>query len=192
MRSMASNPFSEPLRKGILLAARPELTDPLFSRAIILVCQHDSEGSLGFVVNRKTEYAISDVLPDFPNFSDALYAGGPVSPEQLFYLIRPSKNEAALEPIAQGLAWGARREYLEEVHASAEHRAAREMKFFVGYAGWGAGQLHREWVERSWYVLEQWKPADVFGEVEDLWASIVKRVLDRESRLIRGSRPELN
>ena len=188
---MPSNPFSEPLRKGILLAARPELTDPLFFRAVILICQHDSEGSLGFVINRKTDHVLSEVLPDFPNFSESLYAGGPVNPEQLFYLVRSAQPDEALEPIGSDLAWGARREYLEHLHGQVEKRVP-SLKFFVGYAGWSAGQLHREWVERSWYVLERWSMGDVFGEPDELWASVIKRVLERESRLIRGPRPELN
>jgi len=186
----------EPLRKGVLLAAHPDLVDPHFARAVVLLCEHDAEGSVGFVVNRPTDFRLSEVLPEYPRLRQRLYEGGPVNPEQLFYVVQgaPVLQEVPLEArwwIRKHLSWGANRAFIDSLHEGETQRNPN-IRFFTGYAGWSSGQLHQECLERSWYVLEQWDTEWLFSPAEELWEWVVQALHQREAQLISGARPELN
>ncbi|MBI1316067.1 hypothetical protein GC167_04310 [bacterium] len=196
MPTAAPSVYWEPLRKGVLLAAHPDLIDPHFSRSVVLLCEHDAEGSVGFIVNRPTDFLISDVLPDFPRLKLRLYQGGPVNAEQLFYVVRgrPTTDVAPLEArltISNQLSWGANRTFIEQLHEKESNRQ-KNIRFLLGYAGWSPGQLHQECLERNWYVLEHWETEWLFAAVDGLWEKSVEAVFQRESKLIRAARPELN
>ena len=78
---------SETLR-GRLLVAAPPLVDPNFDRSVVLMLEHGDEGALGIILNRPTEAALAEVLPDWHTHASApgvVFSGGPVAPEVFFY-----------------------------------------------------------------------------------------------------------
>lgn len=163
---------------GHLLLAHPVMKDPNFSRAVILMSAHDADGALGVVINRPLGRRLVDLSPDFsfgPLASVPLYGGGPVEKEKLILAgWRWQGNENGFE-----LQFG-----LDPERAAvllADPRAT--VRGFLGYAGWGKGQLDHEMESHTWFVAG---PADYNLTAEEgpaLWRMILGS-LDPELKLL--------
>jgi putative transcriptional regulator len=166
---------------GKLLAATPLLGDPNFRRTVVLIVEDEpGEGTLGVVLNRPTEVAVSEVLESWQYLvsgPSVVFRGGPVSPNSALALGRvrgedPPPGWRSLEgsPLMSRIGLvdlgGSPDTLLGEVVA---------LRVFAGYAGWGAGQLQAEIDEGAWYVLGG-EPADAFfAEPERLWPAVLRR-----------------
>ncbi|MFJ9318054.1 YqgE/AlgH family protein [Streptomyces globisporus] len=160
---------------GRLLVAAPALTDPNFDRAVVLLLDHDEEGSLGVVLNRPTPVGVGDILASWAALTgepDVVFQGGPVSLD--------SALGVAVIPGDEGpLGW--RRVHgaigLVDLEAPPEllGPALGSLRIFAGYAGWGPGQLEGELSEGAWYVVES-EPGDVSSpRPEQLWRAVLRR-----------------
>jgi putative transcriptional regulator len=160
---------------GRLLVATPALTDPNFDRAVVLLLDHDEEGSLGIVLNRPTPVDVGDVLEPWAALAGepgVVFQGGPVSLDAALGV--------AVIPGTEGpLGW--RRVHgaigLVDLEAPPELLAAElgSLRIFAGYAGWGPGQLENELEEGAWYVVES-EPGDVSApDPERLWRAVLRR-----------------
>ncbi|MGH7274455.1 MAG: YqgE/AlgH family protein [Nitrospiria bacterium] len=140
------------ITKGKFLIALPTLQDQNFRQAIILLCEHGPDGSLGLVVNRPTNVEVSTLIEDLPELDAAgqVYAGGPVGKNGMLILCR---GDATFED----------RAILEDVFLAHDidvlkipwlRGRAGEIRCYVGYAGWAAGQLEAEVNAGAWRVLE--------------------------------------
>ena len=154
--------------KGSLLISEPFLPDPNFERTIILLCENNSEGSFGFVLNKPSLANVSDVMDGIKDFNAPAMVGGPVQQDTLHYLHRYPGIEDAVE-ILRGVYWGGSFEkvlFLLET----KQMAAKDIKFFLGYSGWSAGQLEEELDQNSWIVSDQAKEELIFDtEPEFMW-----------------------
>ena len=72
--------------QGSLLVSEPFLLDSYFKRAVVLLSEHDSQGTLGFILNKPTDVKLNEAVDDFPEFDVPLYFGGPVETDTLFYI----------------------------------------------------------------------------------------------------------
>ncbi|RVU24491.1 YqgE/AlgH family protein [Streptomyces antnestii] len=173
---------------GRLLVATPALTDPNFDRAVVLLLDHDEEGSLGVVLNRPTPVGVGDILEGWGELAGApgvVFQGGPVSLD--------SALGVAVIPGDEGTSQGARLRSggadpigfrrvhgaigLVDLEAPPELLAAAlgSLRIFAGYAGWGPGQLESELTDGAWYVVES-EPGDVSStEPEGLWRAVLRR-----------------
>lgn len=139
---------------GMLLIAAPELDDPNFAETVILLLDSDEDGALGVVVNQPSPVLVADVLEgwrDVVTDPDVLFRGGPVSTDGALGLGSPRDPEAlpvGYREVVPGLGVVDLDTPLELL---ADGLAA--MRIFVGYAGWGPGQLEDEIAEGSWYVV---------------------------------------
>lgn len=160
---------------GRLLVATPALADPNFDRAVVLLLDHDEEGSLGVVLNRPTPVGVADILASWAELTgepDVVFQGGPVSLD--------SALGVAVIPGDEGpLGW--RRVYgaigLVDLETPPELLAAAlgSLRIFAGYAGWGPGQLEAELSEGAWYVVES-EVGDVSSpRPERLWRAVLRR-----------------
>jgi putative transcriptional regulator len=166
---------TEPPAAGRLLVAAPELKDPSFAGAVVLLLDHDEDGSLGVIVNRPTAVVVSSVLPAWsPSVSapEVLFEGGPVSRDSALALARVL-GEA--EPV------GFRRIVDDlgiidlDTPVDVMAPAIGDLRIFAGYAGWGSGQLAGELEEGSWYVVDS-VSRDVFGpDVSRLRQAVLRR-----------------
>lgn len=166
---------------GRLLVATPALADPNFDRAVVLLLDHDEEGSLGVVLNRPTPVGVGDVLEPWANLVSSpqvVFQGGPVSLDSALGLAvvpgEPRDGEDG-EPLGWRRVFGAIG--LVDLEAPPELLAAElgSLRIFAGYAGWGPGQLEDELGEGAWYVVES-EPGDVFSpDPEQLWRSVLRR-----------------
>ena len=156
--------------KGQLLLASPALFDPNFRRTVVLVTEHTEEGAAGLVLNRPSETAVADAVPDLlPLVSEEerVYVGGPVQESAVLVLAEfEDPEEAALLVVDDvGFVPG-------DGDFDLLAGATRRVRVFAGYAGWGPGQLEAELEESSWIVGSSPAP-ELFPELEDdLWARI--------------------
>jgi putative transcriptional regulator len=157
---------------GSLLVALPTLLDPNFRRTILFLVKHDpTEGAMGVILNRPTEYRLPDLDDLVPDGLEKVpvFEGGPVEKHQLI-LARMIVAETAT-----------RFEALDrEIGNPLANLTQGELRAFVGYAGWTSGQLEREIAEKSWITLPPTPElltlvaSDEEGSV--LWRSIMKRL----------------
>ncbi len=132
---------------GQLLLAHPALRDENFRRTVILLSVHNGEGAMGVVLNRPLDRQLGELNTEFalgPLAGVPVYCGGPVAPEQLIIV-----SWQWLEP-----------EKAFQLHFGIEPEKAAELigtpgvtlRAFLGYSGWGEGQLEKEMKQDTWVV----------------------------------------
>ena len=143
-----------PPAKGTILIAEPFLKDPNFSRTVILLCEHQVEGSFGFVLNRNIGNTLSDLMPDRAgDLALPVWYGGPVQKDSLHFLHQyPDLIEGSAE-VSEGIWWGGNFDTVVDLLRSGAINS-RNIRFFVGYSGWGDGQLDGEMKENSWLTVQ--------------------------------------
>ena len=157
--------------RGKLLVATDEVRGPAFAQTVILLLQHDETGTLGLVVNRPIDAAIVDDLrqqADLAPYDGTFYWGGPVLPYTLRALLRSDASPEDAVQIFDSV-------YLVNIDEAllADTANAANLRLFVGYAGWGAGQLEYELAFDSWSVVPATEEA-VFAEgADDIWEKLV-------------------
>jgi putative transcriptional regulator len=168
---------------GRLLVAGPQLADPNFFRTVVLVLEHDHAGTFGLVLNRPSELLLDEVLPAWAGAAaapEALFLGGPVSPETAFALGRfgvAGPAPAGVAPVLGELAVVALGD------EPPPHEGLRDLRVFSGYAGWGPGQLEHELDEDAWLVVDA-RPDDGWcPEPERLWSLVLGRQRGALARL---------
>ena len=164
---------------GRLLIATPLLLDPNFYRTVVYVVEHSEEGALGVVLNRPTEEAVIDHLPDWTDWlSDPPFGfvGGPVANEVAVGVVeKPGLLPESWDPTPDDVGLVDLSEGPDGLGSVASARV------YSGYAGWVAGQLEMELRTGSWIVVEGGL-ADVFTtDPEALWRKVLKRQPDRRS-----------
>lgn len=159
-------------RKGMLLLSEPFLQDEHFSRSVILLCEHNDEGSFGFILNSSIDLNITDLIKDFPESLVKIGIGGPVEKNQLFYIHSHAGIEGSLK-VSEGVFMGGDFNALCKAIDSGEI-TSDAMRFFIGYTGWSENQLQTEINEKTWVVIEKPNSFDVFKtEDELLWKDLI-------------------
>ncbi len=159
--------------RGQLLVAGPALLDPNFHRTVVLVCEHDDDGAMGLVLNRPSPIPADQAIPELDEAlpeGDTLWVGGPVQTTSVVVLadfeddgtpaLRVHGDVGLLLPDAD----------LERVPT-----VVRRARAFLGYAGWGGGQLDGELAGDDWIVAD-FAPDDAFtDDPEALWKNVLGR-----------------
>jgi len=159
--------------RGQLLIAGPGLLDPNFWRTVVLIVEHNEEGALGLVLNRPSETAVGEAVPQIEELVDPderLFIGGPVQPSAVIVLAEfEDPSDAALLAFDAVGVLG--------TGSSSEELVAgvRSARAFVGHAGWGPGQLEGE-LERGDWILDPARLDDAFSpDPRELWAVVLTR-----------------
>jgi putative transcriptional regulator len=156
--------------KGMLLIANEQLTDPRFRDRVILLIQHDTQGTAGLVVNRTSRLSLTKVLPQGSRLAEegmTLSYGGPVEPQTLLALVKVRNNPPEpADEIMENLyvtGLGVLDEWLGFADEVVAYRA------FVGYTGWAPGQLNAEMQRGDWHVLPADEKSVFAGDGVQLW-----------------------
>lgn len=161
--------------KGSFLISEPFLPDPNFERTVVLLCEHNEEGSFGFVLNKASAVTLEDILQDISGVKSPVYIGGPVQQDTLHFIHRADYLSGGTE-INKGLYWGGNFEQLM-VLIDTKQLNPDDFRFFIGYSGWGTGQLEEELKANSWIVANYATPALIFDEDgKDLWKVVLKQL----------------
>lgn len=178
--------------KGNILLAHPFLTDPNFHRSMILITEHNSQSTTGFILNKTLKVKIHQAITDFPEFESDLFFGGPVEMGILHYLhCRGDRIENAFE-VMDGVYWGG--DY-ESVKSSIQNKEITpdEIIFLLGYSGWSYMQLDAEIKQNSWIVTSSNKDEIFLLDKKQLWKNILLDMGGKYSLLAHApDNPELN
>jgi len=177
---MEFDPFKYPINKlnrvvpnkGHALISEPFMEDQYFKRAVVYLVEHNEEGTVGFMLNKSLDVSLNEVLVDFPQMDCPVYLGGPVQPQNLFYLHNKGELLNDSVEIDQGVYWNGNFEQLKEA-INQKMITKNDIRFFLGYSGWDAQQLKGELEENSWFVMNLPQKL-LFSQTEDLWKSILK------------------
>jgi len=180
-RAASFSPMSGELRveAGTLLAAVPNMLDPNFMHAVVLMCQHSDQGAYGIVTNRPTRFQVKELLPDHPQLGKSdfpVFLGGPVDHTTLqFVHVAPRAIPGGMS--IDGRLWlGGELDALGAFLTDEPEKAAHEVRLFLGYSGWGAGQLEGELASGSWLPAPPALEA-VFGDPgEATWRRVVRSI----------------
>ncbi len=155
----------EEVKSGSLLIAEPFMLDPNFKRAAVLLCDHTSEGSVGFILNKPLGMRIDELIEDFPEFDSEVFFGGPVQTDTIHYIHNVGDLLEESIKLTEGVYWGGDFDKLKFLIAS-QLILPHHIRFFLGYSGWSEGQLADEMVYGSWVVAEMY-PNYVFKSPPD-------------------------
>jgi putative transcriptional regulator len=136
---------------GRLLISEPFLQDANFRRTVVLLTEHDEQNSIGFILNRVLPVELKEVLEFDINQSVPLHLGGPVQHNTLHYLHRDENLADSSRIIGDNLYWGGDFDYIAEKLQEGTLDSSL-YRFFLGYSGWGTGQLESEIAENTWIV----------------------------------------
>ena len=172
---------------GTFLVASPLLRDPNFARTVVLICDHDDEGSWGLVVNRRTTLTFGELLDDLPYSAESggpVHWGGPCDTERL-QLLHDLRREFDNEiEVCPGVHLGIDPTSLREIVADAL-LPGESLHAYVGYAGWGKGQLAAEIEGGAWITCTA-DPSIVFDEEpERVWDRVLESLGPKYARLTR-------
>lgn len=182
-------------KPGHLLLAEPMMLDPNFYRSAILVLDREDDGShLGLILNRELPATVDAIIADWPGTENMpLFNGGPVEIDRLFLLHRLGRIVDDSIEILPGIYTGGNADQIRDYIASGAETDGM-IRFFIGYSGWGTGQLTKELLENSWAVNVNPDAADLLrGSGEEFWRREVGRIgSDYRSWLNIPAHPSLN
>lgn len=171
-------PATPRVRAGTLLLANTDLLEPTFRRSVIYIVEHNDGGTLGVVLNRPSETAVYNVLPQWAKLATkpkTMFIGGPVKRDAALCL---ATLRVGMDPNGQeGLRHVQGRMVMVDLDADPDSVApvVEGVRIFAGYSGWTIGQLDGEIERDDWIVLSA-LPSDVLFEARtDLWARVLRR-----------------
>lgn len=155
-------------QKGRLLIAEPSiLNDRSFKRSIIFLTEHSTNSSVGFIMNRPLEYSLGDLIPEI-DCDFTIYQGGPVEQDNLYFIHKvPHLLPNSIE-VSDGIYWGGDFSSLKTLLLKNKINP-NDIRFFLGYSGWGANQLEDELSTNSWFVSENDYDNILSKEDDTLW-----------------------
>jgi putative transcriptional regulator len=158
---------------GDFLIAEPFMQDPNFQRSVVLLCQKQEDGYVGFTINRKIDYSVGDLVEELADCTMPLFDGGPVGKEQMFFLHSMPELISGGIMIQKDIYWGGDFEQVKHMVQSNTIDPNR-IKFIVGYSGWESGQLEDEMKERSWHITPGKSFLVLHEQPEEIWKNAIK------------------
>jgi putative transcriptional regulator len=141
------------IKKGKILIAEPSIIgDISFNRSIILLADHNNEGSIGFILNKPLDYCLGDLIPEIES-NLPIYNGGPVQQDNLYFIHKVAELIPESIEISEGLFWSGNFEQVSKLVAE-EKINENDIRFFLGYSGWEANQLNSELKGNTWILSE--------------------------------------
>lgn len=160
-------------QKGTLLLSDPFEIDVHFTRSVVLICNHDEDGTFGFVLNNYVDLSAQELHEDLESFSGRVSIGGPVDKTNLYYIHRFGNSITGSEHIIDDLYFGGSfDEILEQIKSNPEQE--KNVRFFVGYSGWSKGQLEEELQQNTWIVVNNHSTEQIMTtHNQNLWKEIM-------------------
>lgn len=164
-----------PINPGTLLIADPFLKDPNFMRTVVFMCEHENNGSIGFILNRLCEQTIDELITDLQDFPLPVYYGGPVQLDTIHYLHQYPNLLPGSQKIQEDIYWGGN---FENLVTLIKNKAVdyNKIKFFIGYSGWGTEQLNDEMEEKTWLSVNATSELVFAVTPENVWKESLKEM----------------
>ncbi len=156
------------IHKGTILLAEPLLNDHTFDRTVIILTEHNDEGSVGFVINKPLEVNVTDAVNYLNAENYPLYYGGPVQQDNLYFIHKVPELLPGSIPFSNELHWGGDIEVLKALLERGDI-TKNDIRFFLGYSGWAKDQLATEIESKSWVVINDSSIDIISSNSETLW-----------------------
>ncbi|MFP6607757.1 MAG: YqgE/AlgH family protein [Myxococcota bacterium] len=164
-----------------LLIAMPQLQDPNFVRTVMMIVQHDAGGTFGLVLNRPVEMSASELCDGLDMHwggdpETSLHWGGPVQPHTGWMLfsqddtLPAAAEESEATSLVDGVCFAGSLNVLREIAEA----PPGDVRLFLGYAGWGPGQLEGEMVEGVWLTAPASREAIFDVAPDSMWDYVVR------------------
>jgi putative transcriptional regulator len=177
---------------GTLLVAEPFLRDPNFLRSVVLLCEHGSEGSVGFVLTRRYKQNLSQLVPELLTKKWPLFYGGPVQTDSLHFIHQYPRLIPGSREIKQGIWWGGDFSTVISLLKEDALEPAR-IRFFIGYSGWEPDQLNEELQQKSWLTATAQSSLVFNRKPEGIWNETLKSMGEDYAMMINFPiDPQLN
>jgi putative transcriptional regulator len=162
--------------RGMFLIADRKLVDANFSQSVVLLLEYDAKGALGLIVNRPTQIPLKDLLPDIEELqalTDTVYLGGPVSKDHVVLLMRSEQHPPGAGRVFADTYASSSMNTLRQ--AASEGRHSDTFRAYVGYAGWGPGQLDGEIARGDWYLSAADEATLFDAASETIWPRLIEK-----------------
>jgi putative transcriptional regulator len=159
--------------KGKILISEPFLPDTFFNRTVVYLADHNADGSVGFILNKKLDIKVCDAISGFEGWDEFLSMGGPVAPDTLHYLHNLGEKIPKSVLVDENIYWGGDIDLIKDM-ISASELNNNQIRFFLGYSGWSAGQLERELKENSWVIAKINSDIILGNQVDDAWKKVLR------------------
>lgn len=178
--------------KSRTLISDPFLMGPVFERAVIYMVDHSEEGSMGFILNQPTYVSVGQAVPKIQECKFPVYYGGPVDDNILFFIHTLGDQITNSIEVQKGIYWGGDFEEISDLILNGTI-TEKEIKFFVGYSGWGEKQLEEEFNKDSW-LMGEIKTEDLFSKLtKEFWNESLEKSKTEYSFLSKFAHtPSLN
>jgi putative transcriptional regulator len=160
---------------GILLIADPFLKDPHFMRSVVVICEHQKEGSVGLVLNKPYERSLDALITSFEGYPIPVFYGGPVQENTIHFLHQYPDLIPGGQEIMKGVFWGGDFEMVTQLIKKKELDLSK-IRFFIGYSGWSKDQLNDELKDKTWLTVTATRNL-IFHPVHDkIWKDSLKQL----------------
>jgi putative transcriptional regulator len=176
LRERVTRAAVDALAPGKLLVAARRLPDPNFANTVVLLADVTKDGAVGLVLNRRSRVTLARVFPQLAPGAAAThlaFLGGPVETTRTMVLVRAAQAPAGARRVVGDVHLATAREAVEAAVTAGP--PAGGVRVYLGYAGWGAGQLEAETQQGVWHVLEA--EADIVFDADpaSLWQRQIAR-----------------
>ena len=158
---------------GILLIADPFLKDPNFMRTVVFLCEHQEEGSFGFVLNRTYDYTLDELVNSAEDLKLPVFYGGPVQMDTIHFLHQYPQQIPGGTEVSKGIYWGGDFETALTMIRNGEANPEK-IRFYIGYSGWAGGQLDGELKEKSWLTASANRKLVFHDEIKEIWKDAIR------------------
>jgi putative transcriptional regulator len=169
--------------KGKILLSDPFLDEEYFRRSVIYLCEHNDEGSFGFVLNNLVDLNLHEIEDTFPNVESSISIGGPVEPNSLYFLHSLGDQIINSVSVEEGIYLGGDFQQLTNLVRS-DQSLVSQIRFFIGYTGWSKDQLEMEITSNSWVVADFDSAQNLFQAKEELSWKLLMENLGEKFKVI--------
>ena len=160
---------------GDVLISEPFMNDFYFRRSVILLIDHNEEGSLGVIINKRLTIPFNEIVQGFPEFNADVYLGGPVETNRIFFIHTVGEMIPDSHLISNGLYWSGNISVLKSM-IKMDLIKPHEVRFYVGYAGWDGRQLRNELKANTWVVGRFTAKQLLRTMPGKMWSDFVKQI----------------
>ena len=160
---------------GVLLIADPFLKDPNFLRTVVFLCEHKEDGSFGFVINRRFENTLDELVDGLEGYKIPVYYGGPVEQHTIHLLHQYGDAIPESREIMKDIYWGGDFATVVKMIKDGEMDFSK-IRFFLGYSGWGESQLDEEMKEKTWLTVAATRKLVFHTSSHEIWKDAIRQL----------------
>jgi putative transcriptional regulator len=159
---------------GTILISEPFSNDAYFKRSVILLTMNDEEGAVGFILNKNVNIPLFDIFGEDFGMDASISIGGPVSIDRIDYLHTLGNKIPDSTHILGNIYWGGNFEVILQLMRLNKIKK-EQIRFFLGYSGWGKGQLKNE-IDRNYWLVSNADEKTIMTQDDDYWRNTLQRM----------------